>query len=121
MPLLPPPIEKPDISSSNMEFLKLELERLATEKVGGCACGGGEWHLARVGGSGIWRSSMEPLQLATDMVKGAEERIVWVCEQQLDTGAEWGGRGHVTGGHASLSTHTGAVRKWAQKSAVFDC
>lgn len=35
MPALPPPIEKPDISSSNMEFLRLELERLATEKVGG--------------------------------------------------------------------------------------
>jgi hypothetical protein len=34
MPALPPPIEKPDISRSNMEFLKLELERLATEKVG---------------------------------------------------------------------------------------
>lgn len=33
MPTLPPPIEKPDISRSNMEFLKLELERLAAEKV----------------------------------------------------------------------------------------
>lgn len=32
MPTLPPPIEKPDISRSNMEFLKLELERLAAEK-----------------------------------------------------------------------------------------
>jgi hypothetical protein len=28
---------KPDISSSNMEFLKLEQERLAVEKVGGAA------------------------------------------------------------------------------------
>lgn len=30
----PPCIERPDITASNMEFLKLELERLATEKVG---------------------------------------------------------------------------------------
>lgn len=29
-----PVSEKPDISRTNMEFLKLELERLSTEKVG---------------------------------------------------------------------------------------
>jgi hypothetical protein len=36
---------------------------------------------------------MKQLQLATNMVKGAEERIVWVCEQQLDAGARAEGGG----------------------------
>jgi hypothetical protein len=118
MPSLPPPIEKPDISSSNMEFLKLELERLATEKVSGCAPGG------RGMSSMCW---LGPLQKLRDLAQphettptgnkygegcgGADCVGVRAAAGRRGSRRGGGGRGHVTGEHTTLSTHTGAVPK----------